>query len=153
MSAELIHRLYTAFAQRDGEAMARCYHAQARFRDPVFPDLRGDQIGAMWTMLCRQGKDLVVEFTDVEADEERGSAHWEAHYSFGSGRPVHNVIQAEFRFRDGLIVDHRDNFDLRRWCGQALGPLGQLLGWNPLLHAVIRRQALRGLRAWQARHP
>ena len=31
----LIERFYHAFQQRDGAAMAACYHANAHFRDPV----------------------------------------------------------------------------------------------------------------------
>ncbi len=41
----------------------------------------------------------------------RGSARWEAVYPFSeTGRIVHNRIRAEFRFRDGKIIEHRDHF-------------------------------------------
>ena len=51
MSETLIRRFYDAFAALDGAAMAACYHPQASFSDPVFPDLRGAEPGAMWRML------------------------------------------------------------------------------------------------------
>jgi len=142
----LVERLYAAFAARDGATMAACYHPEARFSDPVFPDLRGAEIGRMWTMLCRRGKDLVVVASAVEADGARGRAHWEARYTFsGSGRPVHNVIEAEFEFRDQLIVRHVDRFDFHRWAAQALGLTGRLLGGTAWLRARVRRTAAEGL--------
>ena len=55
--AELIRRFYDAFARRDAEAMAACYHAQVSFADEVFPDLRGPDAGNMWRMLCSRAAD------------------------------------------------------------------------------------------------
>ena len=81
--------------------MAACYAPDATFRDPAF-DLAGAEVGAMWAMLCARGKDLALEWRDVRADDRAGSAHWEARYTFSvTGRPVHNVIDAAFTFRDG----------------------------------------------------
>lgn len=142
---QLVEDFYRAFQRHDAAAMAACYHAQATFRDPVF-ELRGARIGAMWTMLCARGKDLRVEYTNVHADENRGSADWQAWYTFkASGRPVHNVIRAGFAFSEGLIVEHVDRFGFWRWSAQALGPVGALLGWTAFLRAKVRHQALRAL--------
>ena len=55
-NAQLIQTLYAAFGRRDGAAMAACYAPNATFVDPVF-DLRGTEIGAMWTMLCERGRE------------------------------------------------------------------------------------------------
>jgi ketosteroid isomerase-like protein len=151
-NAALIERFYLAFQQRDGAAMASCYSPDARFEDPAFGELRGAEIGAMWTMLCERAKDFSLEYGDIEADETTGRAHWEARYTFSaSGRSVHNRISASFRFDNGLIADHRDRFDMWRWTSQALGPIGLLLGWSPLLKAKVRKQARAGLTAWMAR--
>lgn len=146
----LINRFYEAFARRDGAAMAACYHPEARFSDPAFPDLRGAQIGAMWTMLCQRAQDFSLTFRDVQADAERGSAHWEAKYLFSkTGRHVHNIIEAEFSFKDGLIVAHDDRFDFWRWSRQALGPAGLLLGWSGFLRAKVQAEAAKGLAIFQ----
>ncbi len=51
------------------------------------------------------------------------------------------MIHAEFRFRDGRILAHVDDFDLWRWSRQALGLPGVLLGWSPLLRSKVRSQA------------
>jgi ketosteroid isomerase-like protein len=145
-NTELIDRFYGAFGVRDHQTMASCYVADARFSDPVFQDLRGDEVRAMWRMLCERGIDLELAHSGVEADGERGSAHWEADYTFSAtGRRVHNVIEASFRFRDGLIAEHRDEFDLWRWARQALGPVGAVLGWAPPLQSRIRGQARENL--------
>ncbi len=148
-NATLISGFYEAFQRRDVAAMAGCYHADIRFSDEVFPDLRGPQASAMWAMLVARGKDLRLAFADVTADDVRGEATWEAWYTFsGTGRPVHNVIRAEFAFRDGRIVRHVDRFDFWRWARQALGPAGLLLGWTPYLRAKVRATAARSLAAW-----
>jgi len=138
----LVVRLYAAFAARDGAAMTACYHPQAVFSDPVFPRLRGPQVGKMWRMLCRRGKDLRVEASGIEADASRGRARWEARYTFSAtGREVRNVVDATFEFEEGLVVRHVDDFDFHRWAGQALGPAGRLLGWSSLLRGKVRRTA------------
>jgi ketosteroid isomerase-like protein len=145
-NAELIRRFYAAFAERDGDAMAACYAPDARFSDPVFVDLRGDEPGEMWRMLTGRADDLTVELVEHSADDGRGSARWVAHYTFTqTGHPVVNDVRAAFRFDDGLIVEHRDEFDFHRWARQALGTSGLLLGWTPILRSAVRRRARTGL--------
>jgi ketosteroid isomerase-like protein len=108
----LIDRFYAAFADLDGAGMAASYAPDVHFHDPVFTDLHGPEAGAMWRMLTGQAKDLKVELLEREADGERGWGHWMAHYTFSrTGRPVVNDVRATFRFADGLIVDHHDEFD------------------------------------------
>ena len=113
----LITRFYEAFAARDPEAMAACYHDDVRFSDEVFPDLRGPRAGAMWRMLCEAAEDLVVTFSDVEADDRTGAARWEAVYTFAAtGRKVHNRIRARFRpVRGDAAVRSRPTADSRGW--------------------------------------
>jgi ketosteroid isomerase-like protein len=137
--AELIQRLYDAFSAADAEGMAACYHAEAHFSDPVFPDLRGAQPGNMWRMLLSRSTGLDVTVSAIEADDDKGKARWEAHYKFGpKQRPVINLIDAQFEFRDGLIVRHIDTFDLWAWSRQALGLPGILLGWSSFLRSKIQ---------------
>ena len=148
----VIQRLYGAFANRDGDTMASCYAPDASFSDPVFTDLQGAEPGAMWRMLTSQASDLRVVLLDHQADGDRGSARWRAHYTFSqTGRPVVNDVRASFRFADGLIADHRDEFDFHRWARQALGPAGLLLGWTPVLKAAVRRRARANLDEFLAR--
>jgi ketosteroid isomerase-like protein len=147
----LIERFYAAFAERNGAAMAACYAPEVSFSDPVFPDLHGDEAGAMWRMLTERATDLRIELLEREAGDERGSARWRAHYTFTqTGRPVVNDVRASFRLAGGLIVEHRDEFDFHRWARQALGPVGLVLGWTPLLRASVRRRARAGLEQFRA---
>jgi ketosteroid isomerase-like protein len=146
VNEQLIHTFYSAFQKRDAAGMLACYDPQVQFSDPVFTDLKGARAGAMWTMLCERGKDLKIEFRDVRADDRAGSAHWDAWYTFtGTGRKVHNSIDASFEFSGGRIVRHTDRFDLHRWSRQALGLPGLLLGWTPLLQNKVRAMAAKNL--------
>src|SRR6476469_5049979 len=154
MSAEAnqatIERFYEAFGQCNGAAMTACYAPDAHFRDPAFGDLEGEEIGAMWRMLTGRASDLEIELREHEAGEETGSAHWIARYTFSTGRPVVNDIQARFHFApDGKIADHVDEFDFRNWAKQALGPSGHLVALLPPLRAKARAKALDQLTAYQ----
>jgi ketosteroid isomerase-like protein len=151
LSDELIHRFYAAFDRRDGDTMAACYAPDARFSDPVFPDLRGEQPGQMWRMLTAQAQELRVELLEHAADDASGSAHWRAHYVFSqTGRPVVNDVRASFRFAGGLIAEHTDAFSFWRWSRQALGPPGVLIGWTPFLREPLRRRAAANLERFSA---
>jgi ketosteroid isomerase-like protein len=139
---ETIERFYAAFGQCNGAAMTACYAPDAHFYDPAFGDLHGADIGAMWRMLTSRATDLKIELAEHEAGEDSGSAHWIARYTFSTGRPVVNDIRARFRFTDGLIADHVDEFDFRRWAKQALGPSGYLVALVPPLRRKARAKAL-----------
>ncbi len=149
--AALITRFYGAFANRDWATMARCYHPEVHFTDPAF-DLHGPRAAQMWRMLCTQGKDLQLTFSEVQANDSVGSAHWDARYTFSkTGRKVLNQIDANFEFRDGLIGRHIDRFDFWRWSRQALGAPGALLGWSPFLRGQVQKQAARSLDSFVAK--
>jgi ketosteroid isomerase-like protein len=149
---QLIERFYEAFGRRDGDAMAACYAPEARFSDPVFRDLRGEEPGAMWRMLTSRADDLRIELVECDAADESGVAHWLADYTFTqTGRKVHNDVHARFRFADGLIADHVDSFGFHAWARQALGPSGLLLGWTPLIQGAVRKRARAGLDEFMTR--
>ncbi len=140
---ETIERFYAAFGQCNGAAMTAEYARDAHFRDPAFGDLHGADIGAMWRMLTNRATDLEIELHEHEADGDTGSAHWIARYTFSTGRPVVNDIQATLRFdENGKIADHIDEFDFRRWAKQALGPSGALVALLPPLRSKARAKAL-----------
>jgi ketosteroid isomerase-like protein len=144
--AELIQTFYKAFQKRDAAGMAACYAPDVHFSDPVFQNLRGDRARAMWQMLCERGKDLELEWSGIEANDQVGRADWQAWYTFsGTGRSVHNRITARFEFADGKIKAHKDAFNLWIWSAQALGLRGRLLGWAPPVQGAIRKQAAKGL--------
>ena len=152
-NAQLLERLYGAFAAKDAATMVACYAPDAHFADPIF-DLHGPEVGAMWTMFCERGRDMKIEWRDIRADGTTGSAHWEPRYTFSvTGRPVHNRIDSAFTFRDGRISAQHDTFDLWRWSRMALGMKGALLGWTPMVRNAIRSEARRNFDNWRARRP
>ena len=151
-NAATIERLYSALDAGDGETMASLYAPDATFEDPAFGELHGEEVGAMWRMLCSQATDLAVSAEDIEADDAAGGARWRATYTFSAtGRAVENRISARYRFRDGLIADHRDSFSMFRWAPQALGPPGYLLGSNPIGRALMQKKAKGTLEKWRER--
>jgi len=156
-NAELLRKFYSAFAELDAQTMASCYHENAEFKDPVFSLQGKNAVVGMWTMLCTTvkgtGRDVWrFEFSGVEADENHGKVHWEPRYRFSAtGRMVHNIIDAQFIFKDGLIISHHDYFSFWRWSRKALGPVGVLLGWTSFLKNKVRSQAAANLAAFIAK--
>jgi ketosteroid isomerase-like protein len=147
----LIRAFYDALARRDAEAMARCYHPEVFFTDPVFPRLHGAEAGDMWRMLLARATDLQVTLDEASADETEGRARMTARYTFTrTGRPVVNRIESMFAFRDGLIVRHYDRFSFWRWASQALGPVGKALGWSLPIHWKVRKDAAAALAKFRA---
>lgn len=146
---QLIEIFYLSFQKLDAGGMVDCYHPQIEFSDPAFGRLSGAEAGAMWAMLCSTAKNFELSFNGVEANERKGKAHWEAQYDFSAtGRRVHNRIDAEFEFQNGKIIKHADTFDFWKWSSQALGPVGTVLGWTPLLRSKVQKQAREKLAAF-----
>lgn len=146
-----IEKFYTAFQQLDAEGMVACYHDDIEFNDPAFGTLKGKDAKDMWRMLCANGKNLKLEVSGIEQDSNTGKAHWEAHYTFSqTGRNVHNIIDAAFELKDGLIIKHYDHFNLKRWAGQALGLKGRLLGGTNFFKKKLHAQTNNNLRKFQA---
>lgn len=144
---ELITKFYTAFGQLDHQAMNSCYSEDIVFSDPVFGFLRGDEVKYMWEMLCRNAKDLEIEFSNIKAvDEEYYNCDWVAHYTFSAtGNKVVNRIKAFMRIRDGKIIEHSDAFRLSKWSAQALGWKAVLFGWTGFMKRGIQKKARRNL--------
>ncbi len=137
---------YSAFARRDGAAMAALYSDNATFSDPAFPGLKGAEVGSMWKMLTSRSKDFRLEYKIVEVKGNVAVVDWQAWYTFsGTGRSVHNIIRGELTIQDGKIVAHLDHFDVHRWMGMAMGIKGKLLGWLPPVQKALQKKARAGL--------
>ena len=147
---ELIHRFYTAFQQLDYKTMQDCYSDDPVFNDAVFGILEGEEVGAMWEMLCRNARDFSLEFSNIRSlDDEYATCNWTARYTFSkTGRKVVNRIKAHMRIQDGKITEHTDEFDIWKWSRQALGLSGILLGWSGFMKSKIRRNARKNLKAF-----
>jgi ketosteroid isomerase-like protein len=141
-------KLYGAFVRKDGATMASLYANDATFSDEVFVDLTGLDAGKMWRMLCTS-KDLKVTYEILECTKDVARIKWQAHYLFSkTGRPVHNIIDATITVADGKIRSHTDKFPFWKWSAQALGPIGLILGWSPIIKNMVRQQAKARLQAF-----
>ena len=148
MNEEIIQRFYTAFQKLDYKTMQDCYSQDIIFNDAVFGVLQGDEARVMWEMLCKQATKFSLTFSDIRLlDEEYATCNWTATYIFSkTARPVVNYVKAHMRIQDNKITEHTDQFNLYKWCRQALGLPGVLLGWSSLLQNKIRKQARTNLR-------
>ncbi|MFT4832276.1 MAG: limonene-1,2-epoxide hydrolase [Psychroserpens sp.] len=140
---EQIEQFYSAFNNLDAEKMVAQYHEDVIFEDPAFGILKGEKAENMWKMLCasQKGKKFKVKVSKIENFENEVIATWEAFYVFSkTGRKIHNTIQAEFKFRDGKIISHKDTFDLYKWARQALGVKGYFFGWTTFFKKKLQIQ-------------
>ncbi len=144
-NTDIINKFYSSFAARDAEGMVGCYADNITFEDPAFGPLHGDDAKNMWRMLLKSA-DVHVEWNNIQANGNTGSANWIATYTFSkTGRRVVNHVSASFVLENGKIVRHTDVFNIWKWSRQALGLPGMLLGWSPFLKNSIRKQALERL--------
>ena len=110
----IIEKFYSAFATLNAEKMVSCYHSEVEFSDPAFGILEGERAKNMWRMLIssQKGKEFLVTYSDIS----ELTAKWEATYIFSkTNRRIHNKILAEFEFKDGLIIKHKDRFSSRKF--------------------------------------
>ncbi len=144
---QIIEKFYTAFQKLDYKTMQECYSEHPIFNDPAFGILEGDEVRAMWEMLCKSAKDFSLTFSNIQlVDEEYATCNWIAHYTFSkTGRKVENHIKAYMRIQNGKITEHSDFFKFWKWSRQALGISGWLLGWSNFLKRKVRINALRNL--------
>lgn len=143
-SERVIHKLFTCLNEHDHEGMASCYSADAHFRDIAF-DLQGVKlIHAMWHMICET--DIRATFHIVSVDDSSGRVSLTDDYTLSStGRAVHNVIDSHLYFQNGLIAQHLDYCDSRKWAAMALGGVsGFLAGRLRFLRSYSARQLLSG---------
>jgi len=142
MNEHLIRQFYTCFQNRDWKGMQACYGDDAFFYDPVFLNLEGGEVRAMWEMLLRNAKDLQLSADRIISEDEYGSCHWKASYTFSTtGRPVVNKGKALMKIVGGKITEHQDQWSFWNWSRQALGLPGALLGWSNFLQRKVSRQA------------
>ncbi len=141
---EKVGQLYSSFNECDLEGMLSVYHEEAKFFDPVFGNLNRKEIEGMWGMLLsRQSPDaLAIEYGDIKIDGDVALVEWQAKYEFSkTKRKVHNRINAQLHFKDGLIINHKDDFNLHKWAGQALGWKGIFFGGFSFFKKGIKKQS------------
>ncbi len=147
-----ISRFYTSLKQLNPEGMNSCYGEDIIFSDPVFGVLRGEEVRAMWEMLCHRARNYSFSFSPPE-DKGDGyyTCNWKATYLFSkTGKLITNKGKAFMKLEDGLIIEHSDAFSLRRWIHQAFGLKGYLFGGFGFFQKRIRLEAQRSLEKWMS---
>jgi ketosteroid isomerase-like protein len=146
----LIETLYSALRDGDANAAARCYAVDAHFQDIAFRLDGRESIRQMWRLVSN--RNVEVTFDSLAADDHQGKGHWVARYTFSeTGKRVVNNIHSQFAFRDGLIVDHRDECSALAWANQAFNlPKSLLVG---LIGPLRRFGAWRKLKTFIQTHP
>lgn len=149
-NTEVINQFYSSFQKLDAAGMNACYSEDIVFSDPVFGLLRGDEVRAMWEMLCSNAKDFSLTYSDIVLlDEEYATCKWTARYTFSkTGRKVINNVKAFMRLKDGKIVEHSDAFRLSTWTAQAFGWKGYWFGWMGWFKRKVQRKAVESLKIY-----
>jgi ketosteroid isomerase-like protein len=144
---QVIERFYSAFQKLDYKTMQDCYSDDIVFSDPVFLIIKGEEVKAMWEMLCRNAKDFSLTFSTIELlDDEYATCQWVASYTFSAtGKKVVNHIKAFMRLRDGKIIEHSDAFRLSTWIARALGWKGRWFGWTGFMKRAVQKNARKSL--------
>ena len=143
---ELIQTFYSAFARLDYTTMQSCYAHDPIFNDPVFGILQGEEVKAMWEMLCKSATDFNLHADKIMIDGEYGTCNWVATYTFSkTGKRVVNNVKAHMRIENEKITEHTDEYDIYKWSRQALGLPGILLGWSGYLKKKMRSDARKKL--------
>ena len=102
----------------------------------------------MWRMLIafQRDKPFKVHFNNVQHDGNIDQAHQEVKYVFTkTGPQVHNSIDVEFIFKDGLIFHHKDKFNLHNWAKQAIMERLYLRMDTPIQKQAVRKNQLYAL--------
>ena len=149
-NTQLLDKLFRGLNNHDHRAMAKCYHPEATFHDIAF-DLKGRRrIHAMWHMISTG--DIRATFEVIEAGDSEATVKVLDEYTFtDTRRAVRNPIESRFTFKDGLIIEQRDQCDAKAWAAMALGGLAGFLAGR--IHLLRSRKANQKLAAFIGKHP
>ena len=139
-TSTVVDRFFEALRRADMSVIDHCYHAQISYSDPLFEDLRGARVALRWRMLLAQAGSFSLEHSLVFADERKAQVQWTADYRL-NGRPVRISMLSTLAIWDDLIVRQVDEYDLWKYCRQAQGLAGVLLGGMQPFQKIIKRRA------------
>ena len=152
-NALLIKSLYSAIGAQDLTAIDACYDDEAYFQDIAFRRHRKRRIMEMWRYVCHGKPDVTFDVNTISADDRTGTGRWRAKYVFGKtdrkpGVRIDNAITSAFVFRNGLIVEHRDDCDVMGWARQAFrSPIAVFI----VGHVAPFRRGMAGLKLYRFR--
>jgi hypothetical protein len=69
----------------------------------------------IWRMLFQNEKRLKLEFSDIKTKKDKRNDDWNTYYTFcKTESKVHNLTTVMFKFKNGLINNHANNFNLHK---------------------------------------
>lgn len=150
---EIVNNFYAAFEQKDSVTMNSFLAENVKFEDPAFGKLEGEDVKYMWQFLTENAKDFSVTFS---VDEEKGNkvkANWIAQYTFSAtGNKVINHVNSNFELKNGKIIKHKDDFDLKKWVKQSLGSAAGIFGASFMMKNAIQKQSRNYLMKYKAKN-
>jgi hypothetical protein len=130
---------------RDPVRLSNSLHESSTLVDPLVGELKGWRVFAWWQMLWRF-RNHAITIVEGEGTPTKGHAHWKVGYTHPSTRrAMLTDTTSEIEFRENKIFVQNDSYSLYKWCRQALGAQGLLLGWLPPIQAQLREAALERL--------
>lgn len=139
-ASAVVNRFFESYQRSDWQSMARCYHDKASFSDPIYPDLREENIVYLWFSRLSKHQSIDLQYRVVFADERKAQVEWTAISPF-NGKAVKIEGLSTFALWDETIVRHVDEFSFVKWSRQAQGLKGWLLGGSRFYQARVQRSA------------
>lgn len=152
-NTEIVQNFYSAFKQKDAKTMNSFLADNICFEDPAFGKLEGEDVKYMWQFLIENAKDFSMNYTIENEKNNTVSANWTAQYTFSTtGNTVINEVRSRFEIHDGKIINHKDDFDLKKWIKQALGSAAGFFGASFLVKNAVQKQSRALLKTYQKKN-
>ncbi|MDD1616583.1 MAG: hypothetical protein CG439_1716 [Methylococcaceae bacterium NSP1-2] len=150
---------YASAAQAQTEAdqvkayqgMHQYLDEQVTFSDMAYDNIKGKQVFAMWQWFCTKKPEPVkVTFAPSKTREEDGIVIlvYRAQYIFGydeqdssKGKPIDYEITANLTIKNGKIIHHKDEADIKEWARQAMGSFASMISCTPVFKWTLRCKA------------
>lgn len=118
------------------------------FSDMAYHNIKGKRVFAMWHWFCTKKPEPVkVTFDPSKTREEDGIVIlvYRAQYIFvdlfKKDKPIDYLITANLTIKDGKIIHHKDEADIKEWTEQAMGSLIAMIAWTPLFKRALSSKA------------
>jgi hypothetical protein len=147
----LLERFYTGIQNSDIAAIRTCYAPNVVLLRP-----------GLWRATRRQdGSDVghVIQPRRAPADHLQRPIRRRLHRLGTLGSPLRvrqdrapgpQPDHLRISLRRARVAEHRDSFRVYRWAAMAIGPVGRLAGWTPLLRSALHKETVRLLDRFQA---
>lgn len=150
---EIVESFYKAFQQKNAQAMNAVLAENVCFEDPAFGKLKGEDVKYMWQFLTENAENFSLEYKVSEVKKNKLTAQWTSKYTFSAtGNEVINEVASVFELKDGKIVSHKDDFDLKKWVKQALGSAAGIFGGSFLVKNAVQKQSNNYLRKYKKKN-